>query len=86
MGRPNNWFADGGEGDTDSIRPLSKRALPLVSVGLEKYCQIQADLAKTDVSRDRGFQTRFNSFYRVRRNADWQYGFYTLLEQQKAAP
>jgi hypothetical protein len=62
------------------------RALPLVSVGLEKYCRLQADLPMTDVSRDREFQSRFNGFYRVRRNADWQSAFYAILQEQKAAP
>ena len=63
-----------------------ERALPLVAAGLEKYCRIQAALPTTDVSRDRDFQTRFNGFYRVRRNAGWQSSFYALLQRQKAAP
>jgi hypothetical protein len=63
-----------------------ERALPLVAAGLKQYCGIQADLPTTDVSRDRDFQRRFNAFYRVRRNADWQSSFYAILEQQKAVP
>ena len=63
-----------------------ERALPLVSVGLEKYCWLQAALATTDVAHDRAFQTKFNGFYRVRRSANWQAAFYTLFEQAKSEP
>lgn len=63
-----------------------EQALPLVSVGLEKYRWLQAALATTDVAHDRAFQTRFNGFYRVRRNASWQSDFYTLLQQEKSKP
>lgn len=59
-------------------------ALPLISEGLEKYCWLQAALATTDVAHDRGFQTKFNGFYRVRRNAAWQSAFYTVLQQEKS--
>lgn len=61
-----------------------ERTLPLVSEGLEKYCWLQAALATTDVANDRGFQTKFNGFYRVRRNAAWQSAFYTVLQQEKS--
>jgi hypothetical protein len=63
-----------------------ERALPHVTDGLESYCRIQKDLTTTDVSCDRGFQRRFNAFYRVRRNADWRSAFYSLLERQKVGP
>ena len=63
-----------------------EQALPLVSVGLKKSCQIQADLLTTDVARDRAFQTRFNGFYRIRRNTEWQSAFYALLQRQKSEP
>jgi hypothetical protein len=46
-----------------------EQALPLVSVGPEKYCRLQSVLATTDVAHDRAFQTRFNGFYRVRRTS-----------------
>lgn len=59
-------------------------ALPLISEGLEKYCWLQAALATTDVAHDRRFQTKFNGFYRVRRNATWQSTFYTVLQQAKS--
>jgi hypothetical protein len=69
-------------------KPAIDHALPLVAVGLGKYCRLQAVLATkgVDVSRDRGFQTAFNGFYRVRRGAEWQFAFYSLLEQQRSAP
>jgi hypothetical protein len=60
------------------------RALPLAAAGLEKYCWLQAALATTDVSRNREFQTRFNAFYRVRRNSAWQSTFYSVLQHNKA--
>ena len=79
-----------GPAATDVTIRLDKaaidQALPLVSVGLEKYCRIQADLLTTDVARDRAFQTRFNGFYRVRRNTEWQSAFYALLQRQKSEP
>jgi hypothetical protein len=63
-----------------------ERALPLASVGLEKYCRLQAALATTDVAHDRGFQTRFNAFYRVRRGSAWRAAFFSLLQQEKSCP
>lgn len=59
-------------------------ALPLVAAGLRKYCWLQTALATTDVAQDREFQTRFNAFYRVRRNAAWRAAFFGLLQQNKA--
>ena len=58
-------------------------ALPLVGAGLAKYCRLRDALHGVDVSLDREFQRLFNGFYRVRRNAQWQRTFYTLLEDQK---
>lgn len=62
------------------------QALPLVSVGLQKYCWLQAAIAWTDVANDGEFQTRFNGFYRVRRNAAWRFEFYKLLQEAKSEP
>jgi len=59
-------------------------ALPRVSTGLRKYEWLQAELYRRDVSRDREYQTRFNGFYRVRRNTKWQHAFYRILEQGKS--
>lgn len=58
-------------------------AIPKVRVGLEKYLWLQNEVMEKDVSTDRDFQKRFNAFYRVRRNKDWQKDFYKLLELNK---
>ena len=58
-------------------------AIPKVKIGLEKYLWLQNEVVKRDVSTDRDFQKRFNAFYRVRRNKDWQKDFYKLLELNK---
>ena len=58
-------------------------ALQRVEAGLRKYISLQEDLKEVDVSTDRSFQKRFNHFYRVRRNANWQSHFYELLESKK---
>jgi hypothetical protein len=59
-------------------------ALPLLAKDLEKYCWLQATLATTNVAHDREFRTRFNGFYRVRRNPAWQSVFYRLLQENKS--
>jgi hypothetical protein len=61
-----------------------EKALPLAAAGLKKYCWLQTALAEADVAHDREFQTRFNGFYRVRRNAAWQSAFYGLLQKNKS--
>jgi hypothetical protein len=61
-----------------------EHTLPRVAKGLDQYCWLQAALATTNVARDRGFQTKFNAFYRVRRNDAWRSAFYRLLQQQKS--
>jgi hypothetical protein len=60
------------------------QALPRVAEGLRKYCALQATLATTDVAHDRGYQTAFNAFYRVRRGAAWRSAFFALLQQEKS--
>jgi hypothetical protein len=50
---------------------------------LEQYLWIQKEIFKRDVSTDREFQKKFNGFYRVRRNSDWQKDFYQLMELNK---
>jgi hypothetical protein len=61
-------------------------ALPRISSGLRKYCWLQSAFKETDVAQNREFQTRFNGFYRVRRNADWQREFYNILQNEKSQP
>ena len=62
------------------------RALPHIRKGLQKYLWLQAELHSRNVSRDREFQRRFNGFYRVRRNSDWQRAFFGILERGKTRP
>jgi hypothetical protein len=57
--------------------------LPRVACGLEQYLWLQANLHASDVSTNRHYQRRFNRFYRVRRNSEWQRSFYGLLENYK---
>ena len=63
-----------------------EQALPRVLDGLRKYRWLQAALLETDVTHDREFQSRFNGFYRVRRNADWRSVFYNILQEEKSEP
>jgi hypothetical protein len=67
-------------------RPLINRALRSVESGLEKYRWIQAAVVERDVAVDAEFQRRFNGFYRIRRNRQWQQVFFGLLEQCKTVP
>lgn len=59
------------------------RALPLVEPGLKKYLVLQDAFRNLDVYENRDFQRKFNHFYRVRRNAEWQSHFYKLLQEKK---
>jgi hypothetical protein len=58
-------------------------ALLKAEKGLRKYCWIQEQLHKNDVSTAREFQKAYNGFYRVRRNAEWQAVYYRLMEKAK---
>lgn len=58
-------------------------ALLRVEEGLNKYVALQKDLKLLDVSKDRSFQKRFNHFYKMRRNSEWQTQYYELLEKHK---
>jgi hypothetical protein len=64
-------------------KPQIDKALPKVKNGPEKYLWLQNEVNKRNVSLDREFQRKFNAFYRVRRNKDWQKEFYKLLEINK---
>ncbi|HNY35979.1 MAG TPA: hypothetical protein PLD14_01695 [Candidatus Pacearchaeota archaeon] len=57
--------------------------IPRLKSPLEQYLWIQNEITKRNVSIDREFQRRFNGFYRVRRNSDWQKDFYQLMESSK---
>lgn len=53
------------------------------SMGLDKYADILKAAQKKDVFSDAAFQHAFNTFYRVRRNAQWRESYYKLFEQAK---
>ncbi len=53
------------------------------SLGLDKYKYIMDNLTKTDVSIDNDFQRNFNSFYVVRRDANWRKVYYDYMEKNK---
>lgn len=59
------------------------KAIPKVKEGLEKYLWIQRQINKRNTQNNREFQRKFNSFYRMRRNEEWQKKFYKLLEASK---
>ena len=53
------------------------------SMGFNKYKQIMERVRNTNVSSDKDFQRTFNSYYRIRRNEEWQTIFYDLFETIK---
>ena len=53
------------------------------SMGFNKYKQIMERVRDTDVSSDEDFQRTFNSYYRIRRNEEWQAIYYDLFEAIK---
>lgn len=52
-------------------------------LALDKYNYIKDNIYKCDVSKDKEFQTRFNAFYRVRRDNQWREIFYKYFEKIK---
>jgi hypothetical protein len=58
-------------------------ALPEVAKGLEQYLWLQKNRGNGDLQWNLEFRRRFNRFYRVRRNKEWQDKFYGLLESGK---
>jgi len=54
--------------------------------GIEKYADILRAFPTVDVSSDKEFQKKFNGFYRVRRNAEWQKAYYFIMERGKTTP
>jgi hypothetical protein len=63
--------------------PDINRALMKIEKGLRKYCWIQEQVHKTNVTTNRDFQRMYNGFYRVRRNDEWQMHYYEVMEQAK---
>lgn len=60
-------------------------AMRLIEPGLIKYLWLQDNLHTRDVAACREYQRKFNNFYKVRRNKEWQAYFYRLLESAKKA-
>lgn len=59
-------------------------ALPKVKEGLSKYLWLQEEISNNqNAHEDPNFRRRFNHFYRVRRNAEWQSTFYGLMGRAK---
>lgn len=51
--------------------------------GVEKYAELLQWFPRTNVETDSAFQRKFNGFYRVRRNVEWQKIYYALMESGK---
>ncbi len=51
--------------------------------GIKKYADILHTFPTIDASSDKEFQKKFNGFYRVRRNAEWQKVYYSIMEKGK---
>ena len=51
--------------------------------GFAKYKKIQEDFKKVDVATNKDFQTLFNDYYQVRRNANWRNCYYTYFQENK---
>ena len=51
--------------------------------GLEQYANIVRQMPLVNVASDIPFQTKFNAYYRVRRNAEWRRYYYDLFERGK---
>ena len=54
--------------------------------GITQYLAIMDTVHRVDVSRDRDFQKRYNSFFKVRqRSSKWYEVYYAYLEANKTA-
>lgn len=52
-------------------------------LALDKYNYIKEYIYKCDISKDIEYQTKFNAFYRVRRDEKWRNIFYSYFEEIK---
>lgn len=50
---------------------------------LEDYLYVVENLKKTNVALDEVYQKKYDSFYRVRRNAEWRNVYFYYLEENK---
>lgn len=58
-------------------------ALGRLASGLDRYVWLQRQLGLCDVSTNNIFQTRFNGFYKVRRDSSWRSDYFALMEAAK---
>lgn len=57
---------------------------PKFRKGVEKYCEVLELYKKSkNISKDRYFQRKFNGFFRVRKNKEWQENFYNFFEKNR---
>ena len=64
----------------NQIEEAIKRAKP----GIIQYLEIMRLFSQTNVSRDRDFQRKYNSFYRIRqRPPEWYQTYYDYMENLK---
>ena len=54
--------------------------------GVVKYADILEAFPLVNAATDTAFQKKFNGFYRVRRNTDWQKVYYEIMERGKTTP
>ena len=61
-------------------------AIAKAQAGIARYLEIMRMLPEVDVSRDAGFQKRFNGFYRMRqRSAEWYRTYFAFLQEMKGS-
>lgn len=65
-----------------SFKNFQKNAV-IRFLALDKYNYIKENIYKCDIINDVEFQTKFNAFYRVRRDDKWRKEFYTYYESIK---
>ena len=65
-----------------SFKNFQKNAI-IRFLALDKYNYIKEELYNCNVSNNKEFQTQFNAFYRVRRDAIWRKYFYSFFEKNK---
>lgn len=66
-------------------KPNAALAKALVEyTGLERYCAIMAFEGNVS-DKENGFQKLFNSYYNIRRPAEWREKYYALFQEMRAA-
>lgn len=62
-------------------------AIEKANEGIRQYLDIMAMLSTVDVASHKGFQRRFNHFYRIRQRSEaWYTEYYSFMERRKANP